>query len=386
MAERRLCVVTGSRAEYGILYWLLREIAADPDLRLQLVATGMHLSPEFGLTYRAIEADGFVIDRKVEMLLSSDSCAGIAKSVGLGVIGFADAYAELQPDAVIVLGDRFEIFAAVQAAYLSDLPVAHISGGEITEGALDDGIRHAISKLSRLHFVSTEVYRRRVIQLGETPDTVFNVGALGLDNLTRLPLLDRAELSLELGFDLSGDFLLVTYHPATLGDEAPCQGLLALLEALEHFRHLKIVLTKPNADAGGRAMMELIDRYGAGHPDRVYVTSSLGQLRYLSAMKLCAAVVGNSSSGLIEAPTAGKPSVNIGVRQAGRMRADSTIDCADRCDAIVAAINAALSPEWRARAAQTQSPFGDGQTAPRIKDILKNRELPRHAIKHFHDL
>ncbi|MFC4161592.1 UDP-N-acetylglucosamine 2-epimerase [Chitinimonas lacunae] len=386
MAQRSVCVVTGSRAEYGILYWLLREIAADPALQLQLIVTGMHLSPEFGMTYRAIEADGFVIDRKVEMLLSSDSCVGMAKSVGLGVIGFADAYAQLQPDVVVVLGDRFEIFAAVQAAYLSDLPVAHISGGEITEGALDDGIRHAISKLSRLHFVSTEVYRRRVIQLGESPDTVFNVGALGLDNLNRLPLLDRTELSLELGFDLSGDFLLVTYHPATLGDEAPCAGMLALLEALECFPQLKVVLTKPNADAGGRALIELVDRYAAGHADRVYVTPSLGQLRYLSAMKLCAAVVGNSSSGLIEAPTAGKPAVNIGVRQAGRMRAESIIDCPDRCDAIVAAITTALTPEWRARAALAQSPFGDGQTAPRIKDILKNRELPRHAIKHFHDL
>jgi UDP-hydrolysing UDP-N-acetyl-D-glucosamine 2-epimerase len=386
MAARKICVVTGSRAEYGILYWLLRDIADDPDLCLQLVATGMHLSPEFGLTYRTIEADGFVIDRKVELLLSSDTPAGITKSVGLGVIGFADAFADLAPDLVVVLGDRFEIFAAAQSAFLAGIPLAHIAGGEVTEGAVDEGLRHAMTKMARLHFVSTEAYARRVIQLGEAPDSVFNVGAPGLDSFKRLSLLDRTALSQALGFDLGECFLLVTYHPATLGDESPAVGMEALFDALDRLPQCKVVLTKPNADAGGRVLIDLIDRFAAERPDRVYATTSLGQLRYLSAMKLAAAVVGNSSSGLIEAPSAGKPTVNIGVRQDGRIKANSVIDCADDADAIAEAISRALSPELQAAAAAVASPFGDGCTAPRIKHILKTSDLHRHAIKRFYDL
>lgn len=385
-AKRKICVVTGSRAEYGVLYWLLKEIADDAELQLQLVVTGMHLSPEFGLTYRAIESDGFTIDRKVEMLLSSDTQVGIAKSVGLGVIGFADAFADLSPDIVIVLGDRFEMFAATQAAFFAGIPVAHIAGGEVTEGAVDEGLRHAMSKMAGLHFVSTDEYRQRVIQLGESPDTVFNVGAPGLDNLKRLPLLDLTALSVSLGFKLHQPFLLVTYHPATLGDESPTIGMQELFDALDCFPDHQIILTKPNADAGGRVLIDLIDDYAASQPDRVYSSVSLGQLRYLSAMKLAAAVVGNSSSGLIEAPTAGKPTINIGVRQDGRIKATSIIDCDGTAEAIAAAIRFAISPAGQAQAAATISPFGDGQTAPRIKQILQSTRLNRHAIKRFHDL
>ena len=382
---RRICIVTGSRAEYGILYWLIREVSEDPELQLQLIATGMHLAPDFGLTYKAIEADGFRIDRKVEMLLASDSAAGVVKSVGLGVIGFADALAELQPDVVVVLGDRFEIMAAAQAAFLSGIPLAHISGGEVTEGALDDVMRHVITKLSRYHFVAAEPYRRRVIQLGEVPESVFDVGDPGLDNVARLTLLTREALASVLDFDISGPFLLVTYHPVTAGAEDAAAGMRAMLEALDEFPEHRLLMTRPNADQGGRQIAHMLDEYAASRADRVRIATSLGQLNYLSAMRHCDAVVGNSSSGIVEAPAMHIPTVNIGLRQKGRLRATSIIDCEENSEAIAGALHRALSAEFRAIAAQTESRYGDSSASTKIRSILKRVDLTRHVSKAFYD-
>jgi UDP-hydrolysing UDP-N-acetyl-D-glucosamine 2-epimerase len=386
MIRRRICVVTGSRAEYGILYWLLREVAADPRLTLQLVATGTHLSPEFGLTYRAIESDGMRIDRKVETLLSSDTPIGISKAVGLGVIGFADALADLNPDIVVVLGDRFEILAATQAAFFAGIPVAHISGGEVTRGTLDDAIRHCITKMSRYHFVAAEDYRRRVIQLGESPDSIFNVGDPGLDNIVRLGLLDRNELAAALDVDLSRPFLLTTYHPITAGALDPGIGIQALLNALDEFPTHDVLLTKPNADAGGRVVANAIDDYTAERPGRVSKFDSLGQLRYLSAMRHCAAVVGNSSSGIVEAPALGKPTVNIGARQNGRLMASSIINCDETKIGIVAALRRALSDSFAAEALHADSLYGNCGASAQICELLATVDVRRDFAKAFHDL
>ena len=364
----------------------MREIAADPRLSLQLVATGAHLSPEFGLTYKVIEADGMRIDRKIEVLLSSDTPTGISKAVGLGIIGFADAFAELDPDIVVVLGDRFEILAAAQAAFFAGIPVAHISGGEVTQGAMDDVIRHCITKISRYHFVAAEDYRQRVIQLGESPAAVFNVGDPGLDNIDRLALLDRDELAASLEFNLSMPFLLTTYHPVTAGAGEPQIGLLALLEALDAFPTHSVLFTKPNADAGGRALAKLIEDYAQARPQRVRIFTSLGQLRYLSAMRHCAAVVGNSSSGIVEAPAMGKPTVNIGPRQHGRLKASSIIDCDESSAGITLALRRALSASFLAEAQRTTSLYGNCAASAQICKILATADTSRDYAKLFYDI
>ncbi|MEP7294603.1 MAG: UDP-N-acetylglucosamine 2-epimerase [Burkholderiales bacterium] len=383
---RKICVVTGSRAEYGILYWLIRELADDPDIQLQLVATGMHLMPEFGSTFRAIEADGFTIDRKVEMMISSDTPTGMAKSVGLGVLGFADVFDSLAPDAVVVLGDRFEMLAVAQAAFVSGYVVAHISGGEVTEGAIDDAIRHAITKLSRYHFVAAERYRERVIQLGEQPERIFNVGDPGLDNIARLKLLDRAALCHDVGLDPALPFFLVTYHPVTLGATPSERQMQALLDALDERSDHQVLITKPNADAGGRLLSLMVDEYARKNAPRVVASTSLGQLRYLSAMKHCAAVVGNSSSGIVEAPAMARPTVNIGQRQDGRLRATSIVDCSTEPAAILSALDRVASKSFQRTLTGTISLYGQCDASTRIREILKRVELGRHLPKPFHDL
>lgn len=383
---RKICIVTGSRAEYGLLYWLMKEIQADPALQLQVIATGMHLSPEFGLTYQAIEADGIAIDAKVEMLLSSDTAVGIAKSMGLGMIGFADALDRLRPNILVVLGDRFEILAASQAALVANIPIAHISGGEITEGAIDDSIRHAISKLSNFHFVAAESYRKRVIQMGESPERVVNCGDPGLDNFERLKLLSKKELEESLGFRLSAPTFLVTYHPATLGHIAPEKGMEELIKALDRFPQAKVILTKPNADVGGRILSRMVDAYAAANPERVLAVTSLGQLRYLSAMQHCDAIVGNSSSGIVEAPAIKKPTVNIGNRQKGRLMAESIINCREDADEIAQAIALALSDEFKRKLAKTESLYGNCDASAQIKRYLKEVSLDSSSAKHFYDL
>lgn len=383
---RKICVVTGSRAEYGLLYWLLQEIQADPDLELQLVVTGMHLSPEFGLTWQQITADGFNIDRKVEMLLSSDTPVGISKAMGLGLIGFADALAELGPDIVVVLGDRFEIFAAAQAAMNLRIPIAHIHGGELSEGAIDDAIRHALTKLSHLHFTAAEVYRQRVIQLGEQPERVFNVGAPGLDNIARLPLLHRAELEAAIGFKLATRNLLVTFHPVTLEDASAAEQFKQLLQALDAYPEVHVIFTYSNADADGRIIAELIEGYRERWTQRVAAFVSLGSLRYLSAMRLVDAVVGNSSSGLLEAPAFKVPTVNIGDRQRGRLCAASVLNCPPQAEAIVAALAQIWSGALAPVLANLQHPYGSGGASAAIKQVLKNADLGPLLKKRFHDL
>jgi UDP-N-acetylglucosamine 2-epimerase (non-hydrolysing)/GDP/UDP-N,N'-diacetylbacillosamine 2-epimerase (hydrolysing) len=360
----------------------MKEVQADTELALQLVVTGMHLSPEFGLTYKVIEEDGFTIDAKVEMLLSSDTPVGIAKSIGLGTIGFADALERLKPDVLVVLGDRYEIFAAVQAALVARIPVAHIAGGDTTEGAFDEAIRHSITKMSHLHFVTNEDAARRVRQLGENPDCIFNVGSPGLDNITRLKLLDRQELEKSLDFSFKEKNLLVTFHPVTLevhSAEVQFQALLSALDGLG--QDVGIIFTKPNADTDGRAIIRLMDSYVAAHSNaRAYV--SLGQLRYLSAMSQVDVVVGNSSSGLYEAPSFGKPTVNIGDRQKGRLQAASVINCAPASGEIEKAIVQALATDCSG----TVNPYGDGNSSVRIKESLKKIAEPSNLLKkHFFD-
>ncbi len=386
MTPRRICVITGSRAEYGLLRWLMEEIRDDGRLALQIVATGMHLAPEFGLTYRDIERDGFTVTRKVEMLLSSDTPAGITKSVGLGTIGFAQVFEELVPDIVVVLGDRFEILAAAQAAMLARIPLAHLHGGELTEGAVDDAIRHAITKMAHLHFVAAPAYRQRVIQMGESPERVFDFGAPGLDAIERLPLLERAMLEESLGFRFGARNFLITYHPVTLGGRPSSEGLQALFAALDDFPDARLVFSRPNADSEGRELIALLDAYVEQHRDRAAVFTSLGQLRYLSTLREADAMIGNSSSGLTEAPALKRPSVNIGERQKGRLRAASVIDCDEDAASIRAAIARALSPEFREQAASATPVYGQGDASRRIKEILVNVDLTALVQKHFHDL
>ncbi len=383
MKLRKVCVITGSRADYGILYWLMKEIQSDKALKLQVIATGMHLSPEFGLTYQVIEGDGFKIEAKVATLLSSDTPAGVAKSIGLGVIGFADAFEWLRPDVVVVLGDRFEILAAVQAAMVANIPVAHISGGEVTEGAIDDSIRHAITKMADFHFVAAEPYRNRVIQMGEQPRRVMNYGDPGLDNLERLKLLSRGQLEKSLGFKLGEKFFLVTYHPVTRGKPVPWQGMEQLLIALDQWPGVNVLFTKPNADSGGRQLGQMIDEYALARRQRVHVATSLGQQRYLSAMKHCAAVVGNSSSGIVEAPAFNVPTVNMGRRQNGRLKASSIIDCGETSAEIDAAIKRAMSPAFRKHLPHTESRYGNCDASSRIKNFLKRARLSRSPKKFF---
>lgn len=378
--------MTGTRAEYGLLYWLLKEVESDQDLHLQLVVTGSHLSPEFGMTYEQIEKDGFTINEKIEMLLSSDSPVGVTKSLGLATIGFADAFDRLKPDILVVLGDRYEILAAAQAAMIARIPIAHISGGETTEGVIDEAIRHSVTKMSHFHFVGAEEYRRRVIQLGEWPDRVFNFGDIGLDNINRLDFMSKSDFEKSIGFKLGKTNFLVTYHPVSLSDENPELAVEALFAALDKFRDAKVIITKPNADPGSRRILEMIDQYAANQPDRVYACTSLGQIRYLSAMKLADVVIGNSSSGIVEAPAMGKPTVNIGKRQSGRLKASSIIDTGETCEEIYNAIKTACSLEFQQIAANTTSVYGMGNTAKLIKEFFKSVDLNNVLMKKFYDL
>jgi UDP-hydrolysing UDP-N-acetyl-D-glucosamine 2-epimerase len=387
MPRRKICVVTGSRAEYGLLYWFLKEVQADPELELQLVVTAMHLSPEFGLTYRVIEEDGFAIAANVEMLLSSDTPVGIAKSIGLGLIGFADVFKRLQPDLLVVLGDRFEILAAAQAAMVARIPIAHFHGGESTEGVIDEAIRHAITKMSHFHFVAAEPYRQRVIQLGEQPEHVFNFGAPGLDNIKRIKLLGKDELEKTLNMKFGKINFLVTYHPVTLNDRGPAQAMQELFNALDAFEDAHIIFTKPNADTGGRILCSMIDEYAEQRRDRVLASTSMGQLKYLSALTHSDVVIGNSSSGLTEAPALKKPSVNLGDRQKGRLKASSVIDCEETSASIVAAIEKALSADFQRLLPNVVSPYyGDGNASVRIKEYLKVASLEGILQKKFYTI
>lgn len=383
--SRRVCIVTGTRAEYGLLRWVMHGVQKAPGLQLQLLATGMHLSPEFGLTYREIEADSFQIDAKVEMLVSADTATGTAKSMGLGLIGFGDAFARLQPDLIVLLGDRFEVFAAAAAALVAGIPVAHLHGGETTEGAFDEAIRHAVTKMSHLHFVAADAYRQRVIQLGEQPERVFMVGGLGIDAIQHTVLLDRAALEASMGVVLGAKNLLITFHPVTLEQQSSEHQMAELLAALGTLQDTHLIFTMPNADNGSRALGQMVADFVASHP-QACAFASLGQLRYLSCLKLVDGVVGNSSSGLAEAPSLGVGTINIGDRQLGRLKASSVIDCLPQRLAITDAVRTLYSPAFRQTVQCTVNPYGQGGASEKIVRVLQDHPLDGIIKKSFYNI
>lgn len=383
--KRKLCVVTGTRAEYGLLRLVMQGIQDDPALCLQVIVTGAHLSPEFGLTYREIEQDGFTIDRRVEMLTSSDTPVGIAKSMGLGLIGFGDALEQLAPDLVVLLGDRFEMLAVAAAALVARIPLAHLHGGETTEGAFDEALRHAITKMAHLHFVAAAPYRDRVIQLGEQPERVFLVGGLGVDNIKRLALLEREELEASLGCTLGAKSLLVTFHPVTLERATASEQMAELLAALAELHCTRLIFTMPNADTDGRVLIKMVEQFVAAHPN-ARAFASLGQLRYLSAIAQVDGVVGNSSSGLAEVPSFRKGTINIGERQRGRLQADSVINCAPTRQEIGAALATLYSDAFQQSLADAVNPYGDGGASAKVLAVLKSHRLEGITKKSFYDL
>jgi len=381
---RKICVITGTRAEYGLLYWLIKEIEKDKDLELQLVVTGMHLSPEFGLTYKEIEKD-FKIDKKIEMILSSDTAVGISKSMGLAQISFAEAYEELRPDILVVLGDRYEIFSAASAAMIARIPIAHLHGGETTEGAFDEAIRHSITKMSHIHFVAAKEYKNRVIQLGEQPDRVFNVGGLGGDNINKLKLLSRESFEQDINFSLGEKNILVTFHPVTLESSTAEIQFKELLGALDDLQDTKIIFTKANSDTDGRVINSMIDDYVTNHGNTISFTS-MGQLNYLSALQFVDAVVGNSSSGLLETPSFKIGTIDIGDRQKGRIKADSVISCSPEKEDISKSLERLYSKDFQNIVKNTKNPYGSGGASKKIISIIKDINLKGILKKPFYDL
>lgn len=379
-SNRKICVVTGTRAEYGLLAPLMALLKQDPEIDFQLVVTGSHLSAQHGSTIKFIEQDGFVADALVDIGLSDDSVLEIAHALGRATSQLADAFAKLKPDLLVVLGDRYEILGAAQAALILGIPIAHIHGGEVTTGAFDDSIRHAITKMSNLHFCAAEDYQRRLIQLGESPNTVFNVGALGVDVLLNLEQISRDDLASVIGIEIQKELLLVTVHPTTRSEMSMTTEISELLTALEQFAKATIVFTGVNADPGHKYMNDQITKFVLREPKRRVLHNSLGQKNYLNLMKIADVVIGNSSSGIIEAPALHVPTVNIGTRQDGRLRADSIIDCKFGHDEIRTAIEKALSPSWKSRCLATTSKYGSGDTAKSIADTLKNTKLTTQKI------
>lgn len=376
---KTIMVLTATRAEYGLLSPIIKALKKCPEFCVKVAVTGAHLSPEFGLTYKEIEKDGIEIDKKIEILLSADTPSAISKSMGLAMIGFADYFAEDRPDALLVLGDRYETLAVCCAAMNERIPIIHLYGGETTEGAVDEAIRHAITKMSYLHLTSTDEYRRRVIQLGEDPDRVFTVGSVGVENALKQPLFCKQKLEESLGVKLECPYAVVTFHPVTLEEHSAEKQCLELLSAMDEYPNMKFVVTKANADANGRVINNLFEEYAAVH-NNVSVYDSLGFIRYLSAVKYADMVIGNSSSGLIEVPSFQIPTVNIGDRQKGRIKAESVIDCIPKKINICDAIAQAQSQEFRTICLNVKNPYGDGCTSEKILNVIK------HTIKHFTDL
>lgn len=383
---KKICVVTGSRAEYGLLKPLLTAIDKEKNWKLQLLVTGMHLSPEFGLTYTEIENDGFSISKKIDILLSSDSASGIVKSMGIGLISFADAFKELKPDLIIVLGDRFEILTVVEAALILKIPVAHIHGGEITEGAFDDSIRHAITKMSHLHFASTEESRCRIIQMGENPDLVFNTGAIGLDSIKNLRLLSKSDIENKLKISFKKYNYLVTFHPATLSKSDQEKEFSELLSAIVKEKDSLFIITKSNADTSGRSINKMIDDFIIAHKHNFVAYSSMGQLLYLSTMQYVDAVIGNSSSGIVEAPSFKVATINIGSRQKGRIQAQNVINCLPVKNDIQIAIKKIKEPSFKSNLKKIENPYGSGNTVALISKALKNKDWKKLIPKKFYDV
>jgi GDP/UDP-N,N'-diacetylbacillosamine 2-epimerase (hydrolysing) len=382
---RKVCVVTGTRAEYGLLYWLIKEISLDIELQLQLIVTGMHLSPEFGLTYKEIEKE-FKIDKKIEILLSSDTSVGISKSMGLAQISFAESFEELQPDIVVVLGDRFEIFSAASAAMIAKIPLAHLHGGEATYGLIDEPIRHSITKMSHIHLTATKEYSERVIQLGEDPSRVFNVGTIGNENIQRLTLLDKSAFENSIDFTLNKKNLLVTFHPVTLETNTSQNQFQSILDSLDNLKDTHIIFTKANSDTDGRIINKMIDQYVAKNSHKSVSFTSLGQLRYLSSLQFIDGIVGNSSSGLTEAPSFKIATINIGDRQKGRIKATSIIDCNPTKTDITKAIKKIYSQSFQRQLKETINPYGENTPSLKIIEILKTIDLENIIKKYFYDI
>lgn len=368
---KSVCIVTGTRADYGLLKPLIAKVDKDKELQLQLVVTGMHLSDEFGLTYHEIEEDGFSITYKIEMLLSSDTSVGITKSMGVELLGFADFFEVYKPDIAIILGDRYEMLMAATAAMIAKVPIAHIHGGELSEGAIDEAIRHSITKMSHFHFTATEEYRNRVIQLGEQPQVVYNVGSLGVENIRTIELLEKSALEKSLSFQFSKNTVLVTYHPVTLENESIEQQFKNILQVLIDHKELSVIFTKANSDANGRFINHMIDDFVQNNDKRCVAFTSLGQLRYLSALQFCRVVIGNSSSGVIEVPSFGIPTVNIGDRQKGRTYSKSVINCGNSIEEIDLALNKALSDEFQLEILKYKNPYESEGTSQKIIEVIK---------------
>ena len=368
---KRICIITGTRAEYGLLKPVIERINKDKELELYLIATGAHLSPEFGLTYKEIEDDGYIINKKIEMLLSADTPNSIVKSMGVEMIGLADALEDACPDMVVILGDRYEMLAAASATMIHRIPIAHIHGGEVTEGAVDDCVRHAITKMSYLHFASTEVYRNRIIQLGEEPERAFNVGALGVENIKTVKLLDKETLEKSIDFKFGENTIMVTYHPVTLEKESSAEQFGNLLHVLAKKIGWNIIFTKANSDTDGRIINQMIDRFVAEHKDRCIAYTSLGRVRYLSVLKYCSVVIGNSSSGIIEVPSFHIPTVNIGDRQKGRVASGSVIHCGTSVESIDDALDKAMQDDFRKRIKSERNPYESKNTSSEIVRVIK---------------
>lgn len=385
---RKICFITGTRAEYGLLSRLMRMIKDSSETQLQIIATNMHLSPKYGNTYQEIEKDGFTIDRKIPIIDDNDKDSAVTtvKSMAKALAGFADAYDELKPDMVVVLGDRYEILAAATAALIERIPIAHLYGGEITEGAYDDAIRHSVTKMSHLHFTSCEEYRHRVIQLGEQPDHVYNVGSIGVENIKMLPLMSKDEIEKEIGFAIDNHTILVTYHPVTLGNRTVKEDIDDFIAALEEKKDLRIIFTMPNSDTGGQAIVDAITTFVSKNPSRAKAFKSLGVLRYLSVMRQVVAVVGNSSSGLVEVPSFGIPTLNIGDRQKGRMAADSVYNCETDKQSVLKGLDIVLSEEFRQKAAAIHNPYDKEGTAQAMFNVIRTYPLDSLNQKHFYDI
>ncbi|GHV86599.1 UDP-N-acetyl glucosamine 2-epimerase [Spirochaetia bacterium] len=380
MLKKKICIVTGTRAEFGLLKPLIKKIADSDDMELRLVVTGMHLCNEFGYTCSEIEDEGIAIDRKIEMQLSSDTKTGMTISTGLGIISFAQYFENRYPDILIILGDRYEIFSCVIAASFVQIPIAHLYGGETISGVIDEFIRHAITKMSSLHFVACEAYRKRVIQLGENPQMVFNVGAMGIENVKNMSLLSIEELGKDLNIDMRDQsYCVVTFHPLTLEQDTGGKQVQALINALDEFPDMWFIITKSNSDAGGREINRLWDEYAAAKKNCL-VVASLGVQRYLSALRYASMMIGNSSSGITEGPASGIPILNIGDRQKGRIMADSVICCNPEKDAIIQAMKKALTPQFRKIAKEVVNPYGDGTTSVKIMKIIRD-QLTNNKIK-----
>lgn len=379
MDKKKICIITGSRAEYGLLKNLMRIFDDSTDFTLQILVTGMHLSSEFGLTYKEIESDGFTISKKVEILLSSDTPSSIAKSMGLGMISFGDALEDLKPDLVVLLGDRTEIFSAASVCLIMQIPIAHLHGGETTEGAYDEALRHSITKMSHLHFVAAEEYRKRVIQLGEDPSSVHLVGGLGVDAIHQIALWPKVELEKQLNFSFGEKNLLITYHPVTLENHTS-KDFQNLLTALESYPDINLIFTLPNSDAGAREIIIMIQNFCNTRKNSKFFTS-LGQQKYFSMLQFVDGVIGNSSSGLLEVPTFHKGTINIGNRQKGRLKADSVIDCEPIVDELQISIEKLYSLEFQNTLKQAKNPYGDGGAAKKIFQTLSEFDLKNFDMK-----